>query len=68
MTNAHTELNAYNWTINQKALLVCKYNGQNGTSKQVDRVLKAYPTHEYLDRFLVPRWDAIKASCRLPLP
>lgn len=60
MTPSEIELASKNLTIGQKALLVSLYNGQKGTVKQVERVLKAYPTHEYLDRFIVPRWNVIK--------
>ena len=46
--------------LTQKAMLICLYNDQKATPKQIERVLKAYRTHEYLDRFLVPRWEIIK--------
>ena len=46
--------------LTQKAMLICLYNDQKATPKQIERVLKAYSTHEYLDRFLVPRWEIIK--------
>lgn len=37
-------------TVNKLALLICQYNGQKGTEKQVQKVLKMYGNSEKLMR------------------
>lgn len=61
-TASQITLEAFNLTLEQKAKIIAQYNGQKGTMKQVEKVLKVYSTHEYLDRFIVQRWNAIVES------
>lgn len=60
MTTSQTELAAKNLDMEQKAMLVCLYNGQKATPKQIAKVLASYKCHEMMDRFIVPRWNVIK--------
>lgn len=44
-----------NLTIQELALLVCQYNGQRGTAKQIKFVVSSYKTKENILNFLTPR-------------
>ncbi len=48
-------MNLNNLTSAQLAKMICNYNGQKGTEKQVNRILKFYPNKESLINFLKPR-------------
>jgi len=37
------------------AKLISQYNGQKGTEKQIDRIVKFYPNKEMMINFLMPR-------------
>ena len=43
------------FTERQLAKLIAQYNGQKGTDKQVDRLVKFYQTKEMMINFLKPR-------------
>lgn len=41
--------------LRELAKLICQYNGQRGTDKQIDRVIKIYQNKEMMFNFLNPR-------------
>jgi len=44
-----------NLTIQELALMLCQYNGQRGTAKQIKFVVNCYKTKENIINFLTPR-------------
>ena len=42
-------------TLNDLLIMICKYNGQKGTSKQVQKMSKFYTSKELAINFLKPR-------------
>ena len=48
-------MNLSNLSIQELALLVCQYNGQRGTAKQIKFVVNCYKTKENIINFLTPR-------------
>ena len=48
-------MNLNNLTLEQLAKLACNYNGQKGTAKQIERLVKFYKNKESLINFLSPR-------------
>ena len=48
-------MNLSNLTIQELALMVCQYNGQRGTAKQIKFVVDCYKTKQNIINFLTPR-------------
>ncbi len=48
-------MNLKELNLTQLSTLICKYNGQTGTPKQVQRLIKFYKTKEMMINFLSPR-------------
>lgn len=48
-------MNLNNLTLEQLAKLACNFNGQKGTVKQIERLVKFYRNKQSLINFLKPR-------------
>ena len=48
-----TDLNSL--TLNDLLIMICKYNGQRGTAKQVEKMAKFYISKDLAINFLKPR-------------